>query len=166
MGSIRFLTEAVLLTFFAFLVHVFIVPYLSILHVVPDVLLVLVVYFAIREGQLAATVAGFLIGFALDMSGGEQSMTGLSALTKTVAGFLAGYFYHETRVYQTLGSSRFLLVVAVASLVHNVIFFVIYLQGTEIGVADALVFHALPTTLYTVLVTLLPMFHFARKQGS
>jgi rod shape-determining protein MreD len=165
MDYLRLLSRSVLLTIPVFLVHVFVVPYLSILHIRPDVLLILIVYFAIREGQVPATIAGFAIGALLDLTGGEASVIGLTALTKSIGGFLAGYFHHETRIDQTLGSSRFLVAVAISSIAHNLIFFVIYLQGTDIGMGGAIAFHAIPSAAYTVMVALLPMFRFSRKPG-
>ena len=145
------------------LVHFLIVPYLALAHIVPDVILVFLTYLAIREGRLTATVAGFILGFLLDLSGGEASVLGLSALAKSVSGFVAGLFYSEVRMFQTLGSYRFAVVVAIASFAHNIIYFLIYLQGTDISFGDTIFLYAVPGTLYCILVSLLPMFFFSRK---
>jgi rod shape-determining protein MreD len=153
----------VLIVVLLFVFHFLIVPYLSVAQSVPDIFLIFVVYLAIREGQLPATVAGFMIGLVLDLSGGETSMVGLAALSKSVTGFLAGYFYNEARTGHTLGTSRFVLIVAAAAFVHNLIYFIIYLQGSGIGIGDAILFHAIPGAAYTAVVSLLPMFSFSRK---
>ena len=145
------------------LVHSVIVPYLALAHVVPDVLLIFVAFLAVMEGRLTATIGGFLIGLLLDLTGGESAVLGLSALTKSVSGFLAGLYYSEGRTFQTLGSYRFVVLVAVVSFVHNIMYFAIYLQGSGISLGDAVFLHAVPGTLYCALVSLLPMFFFSRK---
>jgi rod shape-determining protein MreD len=144
-------------------VHSIVVPYLALAHVVPDVLLIFVVYLAVREGRLTATVAGFILGLLLDLLGGESSVLGLSALTKSISGFAAGFYFSEGRTFQTLGSYRFVVLVMVVSFVHNMMYFLIYLQGSDIGFGDAVFLHAVPGTLYCALVSLLPMFFFSRK---
>ena len=56
---------------------------------------------------------------------------GLMAMTKTIAGFIAGYFYNDNITTQTLGSYRFVLIVLLASFVHNLFFYGIFLQGIQ-----------------------------------
>src|SRR5512134_2858578 len=77
------------------------VKFLAIATIVPDVLLLWIVYIAIREGQVAGTTAGFAIGVIVSLAGGATTMLGLAALTKTIAGFLAGYFFNENKTFQT-----------------------------------------------------------------
>jgi rod shape-determining protein MreD len=137
--------------------------FLTIGDIAPDILLIWVVYIAIREGQIAGTVAGFLIGLAADLLSGTDGMIGLAALSKTVGGFLAGYFYNENKTLQTLGGYQFLIAVGVVSLVHNVIYFLIFLQGTELSWWRIIVSHGVPGTVYTVAAALLPMFVIARR---
>jgi rod shape-determining protein MreD len=137
--------------------------YLAIENIAPDLLLIWIVYLALREGQSAATIAGFFLGLLFDLISGRDSMLGLAALCKTVAGFAAGYFYNENKIMQLLGGYQFVLVVAIASIVHNVLYFIIFLQGTEVGWLDAVVLYGFPTTVYTAALALLPMFVFSRR---
>jgi rod shape-determining protein MreD len=139
------------------------VKFLAIADIVPDILLLWVVYIAIREGQIASTTAGFVIGLIVSLAGGATNMLGLTALAKTVAGFTAGYFYNENKTFQTLGGYQFLVAIALASLVHNIIYFIILLQGSGTSWSGSLMLYGIPTTLYTIAVGLMPMFAFARK---
>lgn len=139
------------------------VRFLSVDQIVPDLILVWIVYIAIREGQIAGMCAGFILGLLVDLLSGPDGMTGLGALSKTIAGFLAGYFYNENKTLQTLGGYQFILAIGVVSLVHNVIYFLIFLQGTEMSWWKMIVAYGVPTTLYTAAVGLLPMFAIARK---
>ncbi len=140
-----------------------IVPFLSISNIGPDLLLVWFVFVAIKLGQIPATVAGFAIGIAVDLISGH--FIGLSALSKTVAGFFAGYFYNENKIDYTLGSYQFLIIVGFVSLIHNVIFFVIFVQGSEIGFWSAILRFGLFSTIYTIAIAVLSVFVFSRKIG-
>ncbi|MBI1806845.1 MAG: rod shape-determining protein MreD [Ignavibacteria bacterium] len=129
--------------------------------ITPDILTIWIVYIALREGQLPATVWGFGIGLFFDLVTGN--FVGLSALTKTICGFIAGYFYNENKTSLTLGSYRFIVIVLIVSLIHNTVYFIIFTQGSNIGLVRAVLQLGFATTCYTATLTLLPMFAFARK---
>jgi rod shape-determining protein MreD len=134
---------------------------LSVEGISPDILTIWVVYIALKEGQLPATLWGFAIGLLFDLATG--SFVGLSALTKTIAGFSSGYFYNENKTLLTLASYRFLLIVLLVSVLQNTVYFIIYAQGSEISLLRAVFQVGLATAFYTTTWTLLPMFAFARK---
>jgi rod shape-determining protein MreD len=138
-----------------------IIPFASIANIVPDILIVWIVYVAIKLGQIPATIIGFVIGIVIDLVSGH--FIGLSALSKTIAGFFAGYFYNENKVDYTIGSYQFLIIVGFSSLFHNIIYFVIFVQGSEIGFWAAIFRFGLFSTIYTVAFALLPVFVFSRK---
>ncbi len=135
--------------------------FLSLEGIVPDILIIWIAYIAVQEGQLAGTLWGFAIGLMFDFAVGN--FIGLSALAKTIAGFTGGYFTSETKNPLTLASYRFLIVILVVSIVHNVVYFAIFTQGTDIGFLRAILEFGLATAFYTTILSLLPMFFFARK---
>ena len=153
----------ILLSLLFILLQTTLIKYLAIGTIAPDILLLWIVYLAIREGQMAGTTAGFFIGLVLDLLSGKDGMLGLAALSKTVGGFCAGYFYNENKTFQTLGGYQFILGVVVVSIAHNLVYFLIFLQGSEVTLLDAILLYGMPTTLYTAAMGLLPMFAFARK---
>ena len=136
-------------------------PLLSIGGFVPDVFLIWVVYVAVRRGQMEATVTGFIVGLLQDAV--AMQFFGLSALTKTIAGFVAGYFFNDNSTEQTLGSYRFLTIIALASFVHNIIYYGVFLQGIQDSVFITTIEFSVFTGLYTVLMGVFPMFTFVRK---
>ena len=138
-----------------------IVSFTSIANIIPDVMLIWIVYLAVTEGQIPATLYGFGIGLLLDLVSGQ--FLGLSALSKTVAGFLAGYFYHENKIEINLANYQFLLFVGIASLAHNLIYFIIFTQGSDVGLLTAVFRFGLFSTLYTTFVASIPMFIHARR---
>ena len=152
-----------ILSFFFLVADTLLTRFFLIQGIVPNFLLVWIVYLAIREGQITSMTAGFFLGIATDLLSGGDGMLGLAAASNTVAGFVAGYFYNREKIEQTLGTSKFIVTLAIASLVHNAIYFVIFLQGSEIGWWEMLFHTMLPTTLYTTVVGLVPMFVFARR---
>jgi rod shape-determining protein MreD len=154
------------LAFFSLLlivVHTTFVSAITISTAVPDILLVWIVYLAITQGQVAGTVFGFGIGLMVDIISGHDSMLGLSALTKSFAGFVAGYFYNENKTEQTLTSSSFLIAAGICSLLHNGIYFLIFLRGSDVGWWQSIALHGIPSTLYTTVLAVVPMSVFRRK---
>ena len=137
------------------------VPFLSINGFLPDVLLIWVVYIAVTRGQMEATIAGFAVGLLQDAV--AIQFFGLSALTKTLAGFVAGYFFNENLTQQTLGSYRFLLIILLSSFVHNVVFFGVFLQGIQDALFSTMIEFSVAASLYTALMGVFPMFTFVRK---
>ena len=132
----------------------------------PDIALVWIVYLGIARGQIAGCTAGFFTGLAFDLLSGNDGMLGLAALAKTVGGFVAGYFYSEKRTAQTLSTYRFLLVLGLTASVHNLIYFIIFLQGSSVSWWRSILFFGVPAALYTTAVGLIPMFAFARRAQS
>ncbi|MFA6467787.1 MAG: rod shape-determining protein MreD [Bacteroidota bacterium] len=138
-----------------------IVSFTSIANIIPDVMLIWIVYLAITQGQIPATVYGFAIGLLLDLVSGQ--FLGLSALSKTVAGFLAGYFFHENKIDINLANYQFLIFVGTASFAHNLIYFIIFTQGSDVDLLTAVFRFGLFSTIYTTFVSSIPMFIHARK---
>ena len=137
------------------------VPFLSIGGFLPDVLLSWVVYIAVTRGQLEATITGFAVGLLQDVV--TVQFFGLGALTKTLAGFVAGYFFNENLTEQTLGSYRFLLITLLSSFVHNLLYYGIFLQGIQDALLTTMVEFSVAVSLYTALMSVFPMFTFVRK---
>ncbi|HTR80462.1 MAG TPA: rod shape-determining protein MreD [Bacteroidota bacterium] len=150
-----------LLTILLLVVQTTIIPFVSIENIVPDLLLIWIVLIAIQLGQIPATVAGFAIGLVIDLVSGH--FIGLSALSKTVAGFFAGYFFNENKRDMTLGSYQFLIIVGLTSLIHNIIYFVIFVQGSDVSFWTAIFRFGLFSTVYTIALAVLPVFAFSRK---
>ncbi|HUN65993.1 MAG TPA: rod shape-determining protein MreD [Bacteroidota bacterium] len=134
---------------------------LSIEGITPDLLTVWIAYIALREGQLTGTLWGFGVGLLFDIVAGD--FIGLAAFSGTIAGFAAGYFYNENKTLLTLGSYRFIVVTLIVSAVHNLFYFTIYTRGSEISILRAVFEIGLATTLYTGILSLLPMIVFSRR---
>jgi rod shape-determining protein MreD len=142
-------------------VHATILNFVTIGNAIPDIILIWVVYVAITTGQLTGTITGFFVGIIVDLLSG--GVLGLSALAKTLAGFVGGYFFNENKIEQTLSTSKFVIAVGIASVLHNAIYFLIFLQGTDVGWARAVALHGIPSALYTTVLAVVPMAIFRRR---
>lgn len=137
------------------------IPSISLGGFLPDLLMLFLVYFALQRGQIESTVCGFILGLLEDSI--SIKFFGLSALSKTVTGFVAGYFYNENTIGQTLGSYRYVLLVGLSSLIHNLLYFTLFFQGSEHSILVSVLTSSFGMTLYTCLIGILPMFYFSRK---
>lgn len=66
---------------------------LSFDNITPDFVVILLVLFTLKRGQFNGTVLGFSYGLLFDLISG--GLIGSAAFSKTVSGFIAGYFYNE-----------------------------------------------------------------------
>ena len=123
---------------------------LAIYGVKPDVVLLVLVFVGITRGQIEATILGFLSGFLLDIYNPE--LMGANALANSVVGFAVGY----SRVgvvaedLQVQGAILFL-----ASLLRDLIYFVIYAFPDLGQSAILLIRYGLGTAFYTALIGIL-----------
>jgi rod shape-determining protein MreD len=158
--SIEFYIRAGLSAIFLLLVQTVFIPLISVGGYTPDLLLLWVVIVSLSRGQMEGTVAGFTVGLLQDLI--AVKFLGLAALSKTLTGFILGYFYNENTTEQTLGSYRLLSLVVLGALIHSLIYFLILLQGVD-GMLLSFLELTVGTTLYTGVFGFFPMFLFSRK---
>lgn len=124
---------------------------LSIGRVAPDLVLIAVVYLALRLGQVPATGVGFVVGLLTDLF---STLWGLGAFSKTVAGFTAGYFHRSHRGARPLNAWELAAVTFAAALVHNLFYYPLFSAGTEFDLVKLILRHGLGGAVYTALVAL------------
>ncbi len=152
-----------LISLLLIVLHTTLVNFVTLGTAVPDILLIWIAYLAITQGQISGTLFGFFIGLFVDIISGHDGMLGLSALTKTLAGFIAGYFFNENKTEQTLSSWSLIIVVGLCTLLHNAIYFLIFLRGSDVGWWQSVALYGIPSALYTTALAIVPMSVFRRK---
>ena len=75
------------------LFQISIVNFIEIGGVSPNLMIILVVWIAINEGQFIALFAAFLIGIFYDFI--KMDVIGTNALSLLISAFLCGFFYKE-----------------------------------------------------------------------
>jgi rod shape-determining protein MreD len=135
------------------LIQLTVIPFISVQEIVPNLLLIAVVYFSISNGQIFGTVTGASYGLLFDLISGN--LLGSNMLSKTIAGFIAGYFSGETRRDKYLYTYSFTLVVLLSALVDAMIFSFFSVIDFNTNFLQALFNHALLPSIYTAIVSIL-----------
>jgi rod shape-determining protein MreD len=158
--SLRYLAFAVTALLLA-VFHVTLLPLVAIAGVVPDVLLLWVLWVAMNEGQTVGMLTGFGAGLAFDIVSAD--VIGSNALAKVVVAFIAGYWFKEGMQRERTGSWLYVVLVALCSVVHNLLYFFFYLRPTEISLPLFLLKYGVYTTLYTTVLAVIPKLFISRK---
>lgn len=135
------------------LIQLTVIPFISIQGIVPNLILIAVVYFSIANGQIFGTLTGASYGLVYDLISG--SLVGSNMLSNTVAGFIAGYFSGETKREKYLYTYSFSLVVLISALIDAMIFSFFSVIDFNTNFLQALFNHALLPSIYTSIVSIL-----------
>lgn len=151
------------ITFFAvLLVQLTVVPLIAIAGVIPDLVLISLVYYSISRDQFYGTILGGTYGVFLDLITG--SLLGSSMLSKTIAGFTAGYFSTETKKEINITTYIFSLIVFICALIDSIIFSFFSAFDVQTNIFKLLFEQALLPSLYTALVSVLFIFSPFRRR--
>lgn len=131
-------------------------------QITPDIVLIGLVYIGIKKGKITGSVTGFVSGLIFDLF--SFSFIGLAALSKSVAGFFSGFFSVENKIERYLNSYIFTIIVSAASLINNIIYYVIYFQGTNLSFTDVLLRYVIPTMVYTAIFSVFPIIFTKRRR--
>jgi len=134
-------------TFFvvAFILQFTVIRFIEIVHWRPDLILIVLVFFSLKKGPNWGMTAGFVSGLLQDLISVE--MLGLTALTKTLAGFLAGVLSGKLTT-----RAEFFLVLLISGFVHDLVYFFISTLGENFSLHSLLIFYTIPNLLYTVII--------------
>ena len=102
------------------ILQVSIIPFLSLNGISPDLVLILLVFYTIRNNQMYGTITGFIFGGISDLVFG--TILGSSMIAKTVSGFIAGYFSSENKRDEYLTPINFGLIIFLIGIIDNSIF--------------------------------------------
>jgi rod shape-determining protein MreD len=137
--------------------------YIAVESVTPDLLVIFAVFIALREGQFAGLIAGFSVGLLFDII--SSDILGTNALSKMLAAFVAGYFFDEAMtIHDAIGTFRFLGIVALSSIVHNIVYYFFYVQPTDLSFWSFFGRNGVASALYTTVVAAFVMLVAARKK--
>lgn len=139
-----------------------IVPFLSINGIIPDLILILLVYYSITYGQIYGTVLGFFYGLVFDLVTG--TLLGSTMISKTVAGFVAGYFSSENKRESYLMFFNFGMITFLSALIDSIIF--AFFSAFEVSTNILLIFfqNALLPAFYTALLAMIVVIFIPKKR--
>lgn len=149
------ITRNILLVFLALLFQASWAHGLGIYGIVPDLVIITLVFIAISRGQIEGTVLGFVSGLLIDLYD-PGARLGINALGNSLIGFCVGY----SRLGIVAESLRVQAVILFfATLLHDVIFFLF--SSDPIKILSI----GLGTSFYTAVLGTALSFAFARIIG-
>jgi len=143
-------------------IQLVLVPLISIDNVAPNFILILIIYFTLRNGQVSGMLLGFGLGFIYDLISG--GLLGAFMFSFTVSAFVAGLFYNENKLDTNLASYFFLVILFVSSFICLFIFGAVSNSSTNIGFLFLVVEEGILPAVYTTLFGILPVV-FGSKKG-
>ncbi len=142
----------IILFFLVAVIQLTIIPFISIGAIVPNLLIILLVFFTLKNGQIYGTILGSIFGLLFDIVTG--GFLGSTMFSLTLSGFVAGYFYSETRKEFYTTTYFFLIIIFITSFSNS--FLTLLLSSTEIKLsASSLILEqgVLPS-IYTSIISL------------
>lgn len=152
----------VLIFFPVLVLQTTIIPLIEISGVIPDLILILLVFYSIRQGHIYGSILGFTFGLFYDLITG--SLLGSAMLSKTVVGFVAGYFSNENKRDAYLHSYPFILIVLLCSVVDSIVY--AFFSDTDINRNILLLFfeQGMLPGLYTSVISILVMIFMPKRR--
>ena len=135
----------------AILLQIVVAPWLTIQSIKPDFILILVLFVTIVKGRVFGQLFGFSIGLIVDFIG-IGSFLGLSALSKTIAGFFAGYLKTSRN---RVNSFAYYAAACFIIFIHFTVFFLINFKSSDYGIQFVLLRYILPEVVYTSVIFIL-----------
>lgn len=154
--------KLLLLFITAIIVQLVVVPLISISGVGPNIIVILLVYFTLMNGQMFGTVLGFICGFAFDLISGN--VFGVSMLSLTISGFITGYFYNEPKVEVTTSSFFFVFIVFLCASIESFVFNAVSSTNPEFNFLFLLVEGAILPGIFTAALSVFKIIFIKRKR--
>jgi rod shape-determining protein MreD len=144
------------------IIQLVVIPLISIYNITPNLVLILIVYYTLKDGQIFGTILGFILGLLLDLFSG--GLIGAFMFSFTISAFLAGYFYSENKMDTNLATYFFLLIVFISACVNSFLFARISNSTSNVSLLLLLIEEGLLPGLYTTLFGL-PIVVFNSRKG-
>lgn len=144
------------------LIQLTLVPFITIMEAAPDLIIILLVYQTLLNGQIYGTIAGCIMGLLFDLFSG--GLIGGYMFSKALTAFIIGYIYNENKMEVYTEKYWFVLIVLFASIIDSFVHGVI-LPG-ESNVSFILLFFniSLLSGLYTAAIST-PFLLFKKRKG-
>jgi len=137
------------------LIQVLVVPYLELNGIVPDLILILIVFYTLKFGQLYGIILGFILGGITDFSTG--SILGSSMFTKTLSAFIAGYFSNDNQTSSIIKSPLFLGIIFLSSLVNAIAYSLIANFDISLNIFTLIFEEGFLPAVYTTIIASIVM---------
>jgi rod shape-determining protein MreD len=133
-------------------VQFIVIPFISIYNVVPNVVLIFLLFYTIRFGQISGMLFAFVVGIFFDFFSG--GLIGSSAFAFTASVFIAGYFYKEDFRDVIYNVKMFVTLVFVTATLFFILYSVLGVPSGEVDVLSGVLWYSLYSGIYTTLFAL------------
>ena len=144
------------------LLQLTLVPMIAIGSIAPNLVMVLIVYYTLKNGQIYGTVLGFILGFLLDLFSG--GLIGAFMFSFTLSAFIAGYFYNENKIELNTATFFFLMIVSLCAALNAFVYALISNSNADVKLFYLLFEEGLFPGLYTAFFGI-PIVIFSPKLG-
>ena len=138
----------------------FLDDYAAINLVAPQIVVLFVVYVALREGQLFGICNAFIAGFFHDLL--VTHFLGLTSFIAVIAGFIAGFFYKESDIELAAKNLSFAWISAISLFFAELAALPIVASG-ELNYLYVFLKFTLGTTVYTSVFAMIIVFVNGRR---
>ncbi len=118
----------------------------------PDLLIILITFFSLRNGQLYGIIIGFLYGAVADLFGG--GVIGTSMFAYTLSGFIIGFFYNENKIANHTTEVNFLFFVSFAAGLSSFIFNLFEVNRVYVNMMNLLLVQGIIPGIYTAVIAI------------
>ncbi|MCB2204327.1 rod shape-determining protein MreD [bacterium] len=136
------------------------VPLIGIGSVQPSLPLIGLAFIALQEGATPGMLYAFPSGVMIDLYMGE--VVGVSALALVAAAFALGFFHDEEKRSLLIRSSKTVVLILFASLLHGLLYVFAYFQSLDFNIVNILLLHVFGAALYTTVLSIIPVLILAR----
>lgn len=127
-------------------------PFISIGAIVPNLLVVLLVYFTLKYGQIYGTILGSILGILFDIVTG--GFLGSLMFSLTLSGFVSGYFYSETRQEFYTSTYFFLLIIFITAFANSFLALLLSSAEVKLSASSLILEQGVLPAIYTSIISL------------
>jgi rod shape-determining protein MreD len=140
--------------------HVSVVPLISVGGAIPSLPLIGLAFIALREGATPGMLYAFPSGLLIDLYMGE--VVGISALALVAGAFTVGLFFDAEKVARVIRSPRVVALILLAAVVYGLVYVFAYFQSLSFDLNEILLQHVFASALYTTVLSTIPVLILAR----
>lgn len=100
--------------------QIFAVPFISFDNIGPNLILILLVFCTLLNGQIYGSILGFIFGLFFDLLSG--GIIGSAMFSLTSAGFIAGYFFNPNKIETNFSLLNFFFIVFLSATIESFLF--------------------------------------------
>ena len=112
----------------------------------------LVVTFTLFYGQLFGTILGAFTGLLFDLVSG--GIIGSAMFSKTIAAFIAGYFFNENKIDYNTSTSFLMVIVFISSALNSFFYLLITASEIKLTVSHLILEQGILPGIYTSVFSL------------